>query len=63
MDKGAWQATYSPWGCKGLRYYLATKNKRLFNIQHILICFVLSNPTTTHRRNFYQPQMKSTEMT
>ena len=27
MDRGAWQATYSPWGCKGVRYYLATKNK------------------------------------
>ena len=27
MDTGAWQAIYSPWGCKGVRHDLMTKQQ------------------------------------
>ena len=34
MDKGAWQATHTPWGCKRVGHDLATKQQQYTNVQN-----------------------------
>ena len=33
MDKGAWQAIYTPWGCKRVRHNVGTKQQQYTNVQ------------------------------
>ena len=34
MDKGAWQAPYTPWDCKMVGHDLATKQQQYTNVQN-----------------------------